>query len=95
MQPLKWTREHVWTWSCTGETYASREQFFLARVASALVVVEPPGLLAPILESRWWNVAEVEEARAAGVVIVPRRLAEHLRSLLVDGTPDEIVDVGV
>ena len=95
LEGLSWVREHVWTWSATGETYASRERFFLARVHEASVVVESPALLTPILEARWWSVAELEEGRTAGVEIVPRRLPEHLRSLLEHGPRAEIVDVGV
>jgi 8-oxo-dGTP pyrophosphatase MutT (NUDIX family) len=94
--PLNWTREHVWTWDWNGEMYASRERFFVAHVPSG-VATQSPGLGEGevIHESRWWSLAEIEQAQANGTDISPRQLAEHLRSLLADGPPDEPVDVGV
>jgi len=97
VQPLNWIRGPIiWTWSWNGKTYASRERFFLAR-APAAFVVESPGLVEGevIAESRWWSVAEIEEAPGAGVTVWPSRLPELVRALLQDGPSDEVVDIGV
>ena len=58
--------------------------------------VESPGLVEDevISDWRWWTLADVEEARAGGVVIWPRRLPELVRSLLEEGPPAVPVDVG-
>ena len=41
---------------------------------------------------RWWTVDELEQAEAT---FAPRRLAELLRSLLLEGPPPEPIDAGV
>ncbi len=48
-----------------------------------------------LYELRWWSLAEVEAAGAAGVRFAPRRLPARLAALLVDGPPPDPVDVGV
>ena len=44
---------------------------------------------------RWWTLAEIEAAGAAGVRFAPRRLPARLAALLADGPPPAPVDVGV
>ena len=52
-------------------------------------------------EMRWWTVDELREISvdveisAGEVRLAPRRLAEHLTTLLRDGTPAEPVDTGI
>lgn len=46
-----------------------------------------------VVELRWWTLDEI--VRRTDRRFVPRRLAVHLRKLLVEGAPDEPLDVGV
>ena len=93
VRPCNWTRNFVWTWK--GQTYRARQEWFLTRVPRAFQV-ESPGLVEDevISDSRWWTLADVEEARAAGVVIWPRRLPELVKSLIEEGPPATPIDIG-
>lgn len=46
-----------------------------------------------VFELRWWSIREIESR--PDLRFVPRRLAPHLRRLLVDGPPAAPVPVGV
>lgn len=90
--PEVWRRRHVFVWR--GVAYDQRERWFLARVVhfeprgSALTAAERVDLTA----WRWWSVAELRETTER---LTPRALAARLHGLLVDGPPDEPIDVGV
>jgi 8-oxo-dGTP pyrophosphatase MutT (NUDIX family) len=90
--PPIWEREIVFP---AGErTYRQRERFFLARVDPFDVAVQ--GMedyeSAMLGEHRWWS---ADEIAASTERFAPRRLAELLMQLLVEGPPPQPVDVGV
>ena len=90
--PVIWERTHVFSFA---EYSGQYERFFLVR--SSTSVIEPSfskeQLLAErVTESRWWSVLEIRESREE---FAPHRLASLLESLIADGAPDEVVDVGV
>ncbi|WP_127127771.1 NUDIX hydrolase [Georgenia sp. SYP-B2076] len=64
------------------------EEFFLARVSSAAAIVDAgwTDLERDVLdEVRWWPLAELEAAVAAGTTVYPRPLPDLLRALLTHG----------
>ena len=95
--PWVWRRRHLWYWPAQRATFDSTERF-------AIVRIDDPGELAPtahdslfagpdtVEEHRWWSVGEIA---ASADKFAPRRLAEHLGSLLRDGPPEQPIDVGV
>ena len=89
--PPIWEREIVFP--AGQRTYRQRERFFLARVDPFEVAVH--GMedyeSAMLGEHRWWS---AEEIAASSERFAPRRLAELLSRLLVDGPPEAPVDVG-
>jgi ADP-ribose pyrophosphatase YjhB (NUDIX family) len=84
--PLIGFRRHLVTWS--GVLYDSREQWFVARVAS--LTVDTAGFTEEerleMLESRWWSLAELRET---GDRLVPLMLPDLLEQVLRDGPPSE------
>jgi len=91
--PVIWTRTHVFPMS-NGQD-GQQERFHLVRTPP----FEPqPGLTEAELRAehvtgiRWWT---VDELAASDEVFAPRRLAELVRSLLVEGPPAAPIDTGV
>ena len=95
--PLIWTRLHVIPF-LDGKWDGQRDHIFLVRAHG----FEPRPRLSweqlraeRLHELRWWTLAEVEAAGAAGVRFAPRRLPARLAAVLADGPPPSPVDVGV
>jgi 8-oxo-dGTP pyrophosphatase MutT (NUDIX family) len=90
--PPVWEREIVFP--AGGRSYRQRERFFLVRVDPFDVAVH--GMedyeSAMLGEHRWWSADEIS---ASSERFAPRRLAELLRRLLVEGPPAAPIDVGM
>jgi 8-oxo-dGTP pyrophosphatase MutT (NUDIX family) len=84
-----------WVWSRTvtfpfrGVWLRQRERWYLVR--ADVDVARAPLVDAGTDEARWWTLPELA---STDEVLAPRRLAEHLTTLLEQGPPDEPVDVG-
>jgi double-stranded uracil-DNA glycosylase len=94
--PWVWQRRHVWHWSAQQTIFDSRERFAVIRGIdpAALHPTEHDSLLLGpgwTEEHRWWSVEEIE---ANDDPFAPRALAEHLRNLLEQGDPLDLIDVG-
>ncbi|HVY62032.1 MAG TPA: NUDIX domain-containing protein [Planctomycetota bacterium] len=94
--PCAWTRRHVWKWN---ERWVdTRETFFVFRVRGEHPVVATrldPGEADTLREHRWFSLAELRAALAAGVELAPRRMAELLEPILRGELPAAPVDAGV
>lgn len=90
--PEVWRRRHVFTWR--GNTYDQRERWFLARVTnfSPRPQLLTDDELADLTAWRWWSLDELDTTTQE---LVPRRLAAHLRDLIVNGPPSSPIEVGV
>lgn len=95
--PHIWSRLHVIPF-LDGNWDGQRDHIYLVRTGS----FEPRPRLSweqlraeRLYEMRWWTLAEIEAAGAAGVRFAPRRLPARLAALLADGPPSSPVDVGV
>jgi 8-oxo-dGTP diphosphatase len=95
--PHIWSRLHVIPF-LDGNWDGQRDHIYLVRTGS----FEPRPRLSweqlraeRLYEMRWWTLAEIEAAGAAGVHFAPRRLPARLAALLADGPPCSPVDVGV
>ena len=79
--------------SFVGRRFRQQETFFLVRVEAH--EVDASGWTQLERDSvdgwRWWG---LDELAASGERVYPSALVPHLRRLLVDGPPDEPVDVG-
>jgi 8-oxo-dGTP pyrophosphatase MutT (NUDIX family) len=87
-----WTREHVLVWA--GVLTHQIERYFLVRTPAfdarpSALTEEEQTVFSGL---RWWTLDELE---ATDEELRPRRLAEYLRALLVEGLPAEPVAVGV
>jgi 8-oxo-dGTP pyrophosphatase MutT (NUDIX family) len=88
--PTVWTRRHSFMWD--GRELDQRETFIVVR-AEAFEPQPSVDLVAEFVhELRWWTLDELERSSEQ---FAPRRLAAHLRDLLEQGPPPEVVDVGV
>ena len=89
--PPIWEREIVFP--AGQRVYRQRERFFLARVDPFEIGVQ--GMedyeSAMLGEHRWWS---ADQIAASNERFAPRRLAELLKQLLVEGPPAKPVDVG-
>lgn len=93
--PCVWVRRHVATWG--GHRFDSRQRFFVVRVPDARVAYDRwTDLERRVIRGhRWWTVADLTAVDAArDRVVVPRRLAELLPSILAGTYPPEPVDTG-
>ena len=95
--PHIWTRLHVIPF-LDGNWDGQRDRIYLVRSDR----FEPSPRLSweqlraeRLYEMRWWTMAEIDAAGAAGVRFAPRRLPARLAALLADGPPPCPVDVGV
>jgi 8-oxo-dGTP diphosphatase len=95
--PHIWNRLHIVPF-LDGNWDGQRDHIYLVRTED----FEPQPTLSweqlraeRLYEMRWWTLAEVEAAGAAGVRFAPRRLPARLAALLADGPPPRPVDVGV
>lgn len=91
--PHIWDREHLIPF-INGMWDGQRERIHLVRTAA----FEPqPSLSWPelhaeyLFEIRWWHLHEL----APGLPFVPMSLHQHLHQLLLDGPPNQPVDVGI
>ena len=92
--PCVWTRTHVIAFP-DGRWDGQVERFHVVHAKA----FEPlPGLGAEglrsegVVEMRWWT---AEELATSSEIVAPRRLAELLAALRVDGPPPEPIDAGV
>ena len=95
--PHIWNRLHIVPF-LDGNWDGQRDHIYLVRTED----FEPQPRLSweelraeRLYEMRWWTLAEVEAAGAAGVRFAPRRLPARLAVLLAEGPPPAPVDVGV
>jgi 8-oxo-dGTP diphosphatase len=90
--PIIWERTHIFSFA---EFSGQYEKFFLVRTSTSEInpSFSPEELLAERLTaSRWWTVPEI---RASDEHFAPSELASRLETLISQGPPGKIVDVGV
>jgi 8-oxo-dGTP pyrophosphatase MutT (NUDIX family) len=85
--PCLWTRVHTFPWG--GRVLEQHERLYLCRVdhhepRPTRLSAEEQRVLSVM---RWWTLAEITEATAAGELFSPRDLAARLQALLRDGPP--------
>jgi 8-oxo-dGTP diphosphatase len=92
-----WTRLHIFPF-INGLFDGQSERCFLVRVPMGF---EPTPAFTweqlnaeYVFELRWWTLAELQSAAAAGIVTAPMRLAELVADLLANGPPAEPTIVG-
>ena len=90
--PHIWNRRHLFKFY--GEYQDVRETWFFARVPA--FTVETSGFTEVekevVKESHWWTIAELEKTTD---VLTPRNLAALVQDLLLNGLPEEPMDVPV
>jgi 8-oxo-dGTP diphosphatase len=91
--PIVWERTHFWAFA---EFSGQHEKFFLVRTSMSVInpSFSPEELLAErVTGARWWTLDEIRSA--SDERFAPVDLARHLATLLSEGPPSDILDVGV
>ena len=94
--PAVWSRRHLWDFSAWDGQEELVHLVTVARRFTPAPRLSWDELRAERLhELRWWTIAELRAATAAGTDFAPRRLAELVERLHVEGAPAGVIDTGV
>jgi 8-oxo-dGTP pyrophosphatase MutT (NUDIX family) len=87
-----WIRHHKFTWD--GQTLSQREWFVVGRTHRTDIDVREMGPHEHkyFAGARWFS---VDELKAFGEIVAPRRLAELLPPIIAGDLPAELLDAGV
>jgi double-stranded uracil-DNA glycosylase len=88
--PEIWRREHTFAWD--GRILRQRERIWLVRVSRHEPRPRVDLTREYVADVRWWTPEELEITPEE---LVPRRLAQLLRELQVNGPPPQPVDAGI